>query len=211
MVGRRARAGSLARVGVLFALIVGLAPTRSSSQRIGLFFDEAATSCNAPLEYFGQQHLYVVGFPPVDSLLGGALLSLERPADTDIVPGSVRIRRDVVFDVVGQLDQMRELDIRFRDCIQSAGPLVMLEFDIYELSPVLRNDLILHLVGAGTDSLALKEPHWKICDPGDPERFTSLVTAPAVDAVFNCTHACYCTTPVSTRTWAAVKSLYQGN
>jgi hypothetical protein len=70
--------------------------------------------------------VYVVGFPPADSLLGGALLSLELPPLVEIWPGTFRMRRDVVFDIIGDLARLRDLDVRFRDCVQTSEPLPLM-------------------------------------------------------------------------------------
>jgi len=206
----RGRAGAAVALAGLLALLL-LVPTSTPGQRIGLFFDPAATLCTREFASFDTVRVYVVGFPPADSLLGGALFSVEWPPLLEMWPGSFRIRREVVFDVRGDLDQLRDLDVRFRTCIQTNDPIPLVEFVVYEKSQTSRSDLRLRLIGVGIDSLLLNQPAWKICDPSDPEGFLDYLTAPSVDAVFNCSVRCYCTTAVRNATWSAIKSLYQGS
>lgn len=213
----RDRVRGWTRCGAAAALVgaVGLlllVPSTTPGQRIGLFFDPAATLCEAPLVgLFDSVRVYVVGFPPADSLLGGALLSVELPPLVEIWPGTFRIRRDVVFDIVGDVANLRDLDVRFRGCVDTNEPLPLMEFVIYEGSDTPRSNVRLRLTGAAVDSLSLLYPAWKFCDPADPEHFVGYVHAPSVDAVLNCTVGCYCTTAVRHATWSAIKSLYQGN
>jgi hypothetical protein len=196
---------------LLVALLL-LAPRPGSAQRIGLFFDEEGTLCEAPIAYFDVVHVYVVGFPPADSSLSGALFSLELPPNLEVLSGTLRVRRELVQSVSGDVDALQDLNLRFVSCVETSEPLPMLEFDLWEGSQSLRHDLRVRLTGAALDSLlVLAHPTWKICEPTDPEGFSSLVTAPSVDAVFNCTRACYCTTAVRNATWSVIKSLYQGN
>lgn len=207
----RARVGTwiaLAFMAGALGAVIAAPPAHGTGARLGVYLDDSASLCSGELLPFGQQTVYICGFPPPDSIVGGALLTLQRPAGISIL--AVRLHRDIVFSAMGNVDQVDQVDLRFRDCIQSAGPLVMMEVDLYDgdLSGP-RPDLTLHLIGAGADSLAHTVPQWKICDPNDPEGSRGVVPAAAVDAVFNCTSTCACTTPVKMQTWTAVKELYR--
>lgn len=193
-----------------------LLPAPSAGQRIGLFFDEAATSCATALEPFGPcQHVWVVAFVPEGVSTGGVLFRLELPVDIQVCDGSLLLPHGLVFDATGDLPT--GMDLRFQHCISGPASLVVAEFEVFDRSyGGTRRDLLLHLTGASRDSLVtMIHPQLELCDPAtydpnDPHQNLGVLAAPSVDATFNCTARCGCTTPVAPSTWTAMKRLYEG-
>jgi hypothetical protein len=185
------------------------------AQRIGLFFDEAGTQCAGSIAPFGPcVHVWVVGYPPPDSVLTGALFTVDLPPGIEVCTDplgqpKVQFPRDLVFDVQGDVANLRDIDMRFNFCLTPAEPLVLAEFEVFDSNFMPRSDLRLHLVGTGVDSVSSMDPQFKTCDPENPEGFRTLVRAPSVDAVFNCTVRCYCTTAIVEGSWGAVKTIYR--
>jgi hypothetical protein len=192
-----------------------IVPGALLAQRLGLFFDEAATSCTTTITGFQQVHVYLNAFMPAvvptDSSIGGALFSVQLPPMVHIVPKSVTLRDVLIYSVDGDLDNLYNLNIRFRNCqARSTGsPLQLLEFDVYDSGGSTRPNLVMQITGSGTDSLQGIVPRYGICDPNDRDIYLGYVNAPSIDATFNCTHHCYCTTAIESRSWSAVKSLYR--
>jgi len=201
----------VSRAHLLTAVAAVLFASGSAAQRLGLFFDTDGTQCNAAIEPFGPAvQAYVVVYPPPDSLISGVAFRLEMPPAIHVTTGSVFYPRNLVAEALGE--PVGGVDVHFQACRKQVGPLMIAQFRLEDrnLGGFVRNDLRIKLVGFSPDSVAAVEPQIRLCDPenpitGDGGRFP----APSVDAVFNCTERCYCTTAVRRTTFAAVKSLYR--
>ena len=108
-------------------------------------------------------------------------------------------------------DPLSGFTIRYSGCITGMSPLLVAEMDLDDRYLFgVRNDLRVTLVGVGVDSIMALHPQLLICDPEDPlgaER--GRIPAPSVDAVFNCTVQCGCTTALRPRSWTEMKILYR--
>lgn len=197
---------------VLFLCVLGWAAPPVRAQRLGLFFDDQATVCSAPILPFGPSvHVWVFAFPPPDSVISGVAFKLQLPADIFIAEGSLVLPRDPrVASTEG--DPLGGITIRYSSCITGISPLLVAEMGLDDRSRLgVRNDLRITVVGVATDSIASNNPEILICDPDDPlgaER--GRLKAPSVDATFNCTFNCYCTTALRPRSWSEMKFLYRG-
>jgi len=193
--------------GLLVALTAGAG--RLQAQRLGLFFDAQATQCSAPIEPFGSSvHAFLVAFPPVDSLVSGAEVRLVLPPGIVLAAGSVSFPHGTVADAHG--DFITGVNIRLNKCAVPGSPLVLAEMDFDDRGSGHRNDIVVSLQGVGVDSIASMIPQLTICDPDDPingER--GRLQAPSVDATFNCTMRCYCTTAIRPQSWSEMKLLYR--
>jgi hypothetical protein len=198
-----------ATVFVVAAVIAAL-PGRGAGQRLGLFFDDDAGQCEAPIASFGRAHVWVFAFVPPDSVISGAIFRLLLPPDIEIVEGSLRWAR-ALGEIETYGDLYNGMDVRFGACAQSSSPLLLAEFDIEDQSfgdP--RPNLRLDIKGGAVDSVEINDPHFRICDPTDPlGEGRGIFAAPGVHATLNCTAHCGCTTALQTRRWGAVKSMYR--
>jgi hypothetical protein len=182
----------------------------AAAQRVGVFFDEQATVCNAPITSFGSVHAYIYVFPPPTLAMSGVALRLQLPSNVEVdARDQVTFPHGLVFSETGSLEG--GLILRFYPCITSGQPLRIAEFGMVDLnSPSAGENLVLHFVGTPIDTMvAAKVPRLLVCNPDDPEGQLGVVDAPSVDAILNCTQNCYCTTALVPRTWGAVKSLYR--
>jgi hypothetical protein len=188
-------------------LVTVLASTeRVPAQRIGIFFDEQATQCSAPIEPFGPSvHAFLVAIPPTDSLVGGAEVRLVLPPG--IVAGSVSYPHDHVLSAEGDL--LTGVTIRLYNCATPGAPIVLALMDFEDRGSVQRDDIVVSLQGVGADSIASMKPQLTICDPIDPTAERGRLEAPSVDATFNCTMHCYCTTAIRPQSWSEMKLLYR--
>ena len=183
----------------------------ASAQRVGLFFDDRATLCEAPILPFGQSvHVWVFAFPPPDSVIGGVAFKLQLPPNMYVAAGSLRLPgRPPVASTTGDL--LGGITIRYGACVTGISPFLVAEMALDDRDRFgMRNDLRVTLVGVATDSMVADVPEILICDPGDPlgaER--GRLRAPSIDAVFNCTAHCGCTTAVRPRSWSEMKFLYR--
>jgi hypothetical protein len=192
--------------GVLIAAL----PRPGAGQRLGLFFDAAGGQCEAPIQSFGRQHVWVFAFVPPDSVISGAIFRLLLPPDIEIVEGSLRWAR-----ALGKIETYGDIftgvDVRFGTCQQPSAPLLVAEFDVEDQSfggP--RPDLRLDIKGGAIDSVEVADPHFRICDPIDPLGLgRGVYPAPGVHATLNCTAHCGCTTAAEPRRWGAVKAMYR--
>lgn len=185
------------------------APARA--QRVGLFFDDQATLCSAPILPLGPSvHVWVFAFPPPDSVISGVAFKLQLPPMMAVAAGSLVLPRDPrVASTEGDL--LGGITIRYSSCITGITPLLVAEMDLDDRSFTARNDLRVTLVGVATDSVAVNVPEILLCDPDDPlgaER--GRLQSPSIDATFNCTFNCYCTTALRPRSWSEMKFLYRG-
>lgn len=197
-----------AAVAVLAGWALAAAPARA--QRVGLFFDAQATVCAAPIVPLQSVHLWLFAFPPPDSVISGVAFKLQLPPDMAVAAGSVVFPRNPqVASTMG--DPLGGITIRYAGCISGISPLLVAEMDLDDRYLFgMRNDLRVALVGVATDSIAVTVPEILICDPGDPlgaER--GRMMAPSIDAVFNCTAHCGCTTALRPRSWSEMKFLYR--
>ena len=198
----------LAAVAVVAGWAVAAMPARA--QRIGVFFDAQATVCEAPILPFQSVHVWLFAFPPPDSVVNGVALKLQLPPSMFIRDGSVRLPRNPrVSSTTG--DFLGGITIHYGNCITGISPLLVAEMDLDDRYLFgMRSDLRVTLVGVATDSIAVIVPEILICDPGDPlgaER--GRLQAPSIDAVFNCTAHCGCTTALRPRSWSEMKFLYR--
>lgn len=191
-----------------FALLAAT-PAPAAAQRLGLFFDAQATQCATSIPTFGSAHTWIFAFPPPDSLISGVAFKLLLPAQMAVAQGSLVLPREPrVASTEGDL--LTGMTIRYDACMSGVSPLLVAEMDIDDRAFVARNDLRVTLVGVGVDSIASQYPQLIICDPGDPlggER--GRIPSPSVDAVFNCTAHCGCTTALRPRSWSEMKFLYR--
>lgn len=200
------------RFRILLALCAcALAAAPARAQRVGLFFDDQATLCAAPILPLGPSvHVWVFAFPPPDSVIGGVAFKLQLPPMMFVAAGSLVLPRNPqVSSTEGDL--LSGITIRYSSCISGISPLLVAEMDLDDRSFSPRSDLRVTLVGVATDSIAVIVPEILICDPDDPlgaER--GRLQSPSVDATFNCTVNCYCTTALRPRSWSEMKFLYRG-
>ena len=197
---------------LLAAGLLALLPAAGAGQRLGVFFDEQATSCADTIEpnVCGIRRVYIVAFPDGDFQVTGVLLRLELPAELEVCPdpgllcpGFTRCTWS------GDLTAESGLDVQFFPCLPAGESTVIMSFDVWANSR--GDDLVLHLAGTPQDSTADHlRPRLKKCNPDDPEGNLGLVDATASDAFLNCTRNCVCTSAIETRTWGAVKTLFQG-
>lgn len=198
----------LAAALALAAGVCAAAPARA--QRIGLFFDEEASGCAAPILPLGPSvHAWVFAFVPPDSAVGGVVFKLQLPPNMAVAAGSLVLPRNPrVSSVDGDL--LTGITIRYSGCQSGISPLLVAELDLDDRAFTMRNDLRVTLVGAGTDSVLSLVPEVLICDPADPlGGLRGRIPAPSIDAVFNCTMHCGCTTALRPRSWSAMKFLYR--
>jgi len=192
------------------ALLVALLAStgRAPAQRVGVFFDEQATQCSAPIEPFGPSvHAFLVAIPATDSLIGGAEVRLILPPAIVVAAGSVRYPHDHVLSADGDL--LTGVTIRLYNCATPGVPVVLAEMDFDDRGGGHRNDIVVSLQGVGADSIASMIPQVMICDPADPTSDRGRLHAPSVDATFNCTMHCYCTTALRPQSWSEMKLLYR--
>jgi len=196
--------------GLFLGLWAGAAAP-AQAQRLGLFFDEQATLCSAPILPLGPSvHVWVFAFPPPDSVISGVAFKLQLPPMMAVAAGSLVLPRNPrVSSTEGDL--LGGITIRYSSCITGISPLLVAEMDLDDRAFSPRNDLRVTLAGVATDSLAALVPEILICDPGDPlGAELGRMPSPSVDATFNCTFNCYCTTALRPRSWSEVKFLYRG-
>lgn len=201
--------------GIAVALAAGAlagAPGQAAAQRVGLFFDAAATVCSAAITPFGPTvHVYLFAYLPATPPIGGAVLRLVLPPNIEIAIGDpIRLDRHSIFESHGTL--LDGIELRFSDCMTETSPVLLAEFGVDDrFRQGTRQDLVLHLIGATHDSsTATVIPQLAICDPLDAQQVLGYVAAPSVDATLNCTGPCGCTTVVQPAVWTAIKRLYQG-
>ena len=197
--------------GVLAILL----PREGSAQQMGIFFDEAGTTCASAIEPFGPSvHAWVIAFPG-STEVNGAVLSLRLPPGLRVVPQSETYPHRSSLIGSGSLDT--HVDVTFQPladqpCRTGAMGLPILEFDLEDLCTTCggpRPDILLHLEGAAADSIAGLKPQFIACDPHDPNNHPGSILAATLDAHLNCTAACGCTTALEPATWSRLKILYQ--
>jgi len=202
----------------LTTICLALAPVTSLAQdnppEVGLFFDQTGEACTAILEPFdGGVQAHILAFVESGFELGGAFLRLELPPFLQIQNGSLIWPKNT--DAKGSLITGEGLDLSFQVCPTSTGePITLVTFVLEDVNFVgVRPDLEVKILGGtitAPDTLTLKEPNLKVCDPNDPEGYTELVVAPSTVATLNCSAGdCPCNeTAVSSITWTAVRRLY---
>jgi hypothetical protein len=201
---RRVAVALAAAVAGVFAA----APAGGMGERLGIYFDEDATQCAAPLDPFVRRHCWIYGFFPPDSLVSGVLFRLVLPVGVE--PESLRTPRNLFGSEKGTITE--GLDLRFNLCVPGRERVLLAELNLIDQTfggP--RPDLRIEVQGAASaDSIKGREPRLRICDPADPLGVgRGFIDVTGVDGTFNCTTECPCITAVLTRAWSAVKRLYR--
>jgi hypothetical protein len=203
----------------LTTICLALSPATSLAQNdppeVGLFFDQTGDACNAILEPFAPlgAPAHILAFVESGFELGGAFIRMELPPFLQIRDGSIRWPKNT--DAKGSLTSGEGLDLSFQVCPTSTGePITLVSFVLEDVNFVgVRPDLEVKILGGtitAPDTLTLKEPNLKVCDPDHPEGYIDLVVAPSTLATLNCSAGdCPCNeTAVSSTTWTAVRRLY---
>jgi hypothetical protein len=193
-----------------------LLPGGASAQRMGIYFDEQGTICSSSIEPFGPSvHAWVIAYPG-SAEVNVAVLSLRLPPDLHVVPDSEKFPFRSSLVGSGTLETHVEVIFQPRaaqPCRTGGAGIPIVEFDLVDLCSTCngqpRPDILLHLVGAGADSIAGTTPQFRICDPNDPTNHPGSILATPLDAHLNCTANCSCTTALEPATWSGIKILYQ--
>jgi hypothetical protein len=201
------------------ALSVALVPRPGASQvtppRVGIYFDQQGTVCSAPLEPFDPVGVqaHVLAFVEPGTEMAGAFFRLELPPQITIVPNSEEWPKN--SNPVGSMTSVNGMDLQFQLCtIAGSEPVRLVSFVLNDISlGGVRPDLEIRVLGgtiAAADTLVLKEPNLKVCDPNEPEGYLDLIVAPSTLTTLNCSSGdCPCeTTAVRPTTWTAVRKLY---
>ena len=197
----------------VFSCAFGVLVSSARSQEVGLYFDENATICVAPIENFGPAlKVRIYAFVAPGDTLNGAVLGLDLPSGFRVTNQEVPPKDQNTIE--GDITSATGVDITLSPCVVGGAPVHLLSFDLQHLdseNPDARvEDLVLKLRGGTNvaDSLNFVEPQLKFC-PDDPiGGVPELVEATALMATLNCTGECPCTVTVRRRTWADFKRLY---
>ena len=179
--------------------------------QIGVFFDTAGNSCNTTLIPFGSVRAHLLAFVEPGVELGGAFFRLQVPPSIDI--------EDVQWaknsNHKGGLTATTGAELIFQVCPTTTGaPVTLVSFLLTDVSfggP--RPDLLID-IGGGTitapDTLTLRQPNFKVCDPNDPEGYSDLIVATSTRTTMNCSAGeCPCSeTALTPTTWTALRKLY---
>lgn len=210
------------RIGILL-LALAFAPAMARAQqahnfRVGLYFDQSATTCVTSLANFSSVRVYVFAFVEPQTQLNGVILRLQLQPGFRALTTSVQPPKGAPFSVVaGDLTGSHGLDMTWQKCVAApeSGPVELFSFLLEYLDPSCQEcqqpNVVLQLAGGigGSDSTASIQPRVKIC-PDDPVGgHGELVEAPSFRATLNCTANCPCTLAVEPKSWAEIKRLYR--
>jgi hypothetical protein len=188
---------------------------QTATPRVGVYFDEQGNACSANLEPFDPVGVqaHILAFVEPGTELAGALFRLELPSEIQIVNGTVEWPKNST--VTGSMTSTTGTDLQLQICPTSDGtPVRLVSFVLNDIRPGMdpRPDLEIKVAGGtiAADTLTLKEPNLKLCDPDQPDGYADLIVAPTTLATLNCSSGnCPCeVTAVQRRTWTAVRKLY---
>lgn len=203
----------LRAVPVILAAALGLGAPTSKALEVGLFFDEAGTSCVGQIRPFGQVQVYALAFLDEETDFAGALLSLKLPVGISIVGDTGGIVWPKDCTRTGNLLAETGIDLQFQRCPRRSGVVELFHMVLEDLTfgDLPRPDLRIEVGGAAIpgDSTLLKLPQLKICDGQNPDGYSEIREMQPLLATLNCSSDCPCTVSVTTQTWGTVKRRFQ--